>query len=62
MFVKTARITGSRTKNTKGKVVGKKRIRLSYTTTQSPLLELELGVLIQIEFEGWVGVTLVTEK
>ena len=38
-----ARVTGNSAKNTKGKVVGEKRKRLSYTVTQSALLELELG-------------------
>ena len=36
------RVTGNSAKNTKGKVVGEKRKRLSYTVTQSALLELEL--------------------
>ena len=43
IFVKTATVTGNRAKHTKGKVVGEKRKPLSYTVTQSTLLELELG-------------------
>ena len=35
--------TGKNTKNTKGKVVGEKRNRLSYTVTQTVFLEQALG-------------------